>query len=121
MDRLGYGHSTPATIEGKLFCMVYALAGIPLGLVMFQSIGERLNTFVAFVLRHLKKCVGCKNPEVSETNLIMVASSIGTLVITTGAYAFHKYESWDYFDSLYYCFITLTTIGECTIYACTYI
>ncbi len=32
----GYGHSTPMTIGGKLFCMLYALAGIPLGLVMFQ-------------------------------------------------------------------------------------
>lgn len=37
----GYGHSTPSTIGGKIFCMFYALAGIPLGLVMFQSIGER--------------------------------------------------------------------------------
>lgn len=39
----GYGHSTPLTIGGKIFCMFYALAGIPLGLVMFQSIGERQN------------------------------------------------------------------------------
>ncbi|EFO14910.1 hypothetical protein LOAG_13605, partial [Loa loa] len=37
---IGYGHSTPSTTGGKTFCMFYALAGIPLGLVMFQSIGE---------------------------------------------------------------------------------
>ena len=28
---------------GKMFCMFYALAGIPLGLVCFQSIGESIR------------------------------------------------------------------------------
>lgn len=46
--------------------MVYALIGIPLGLVMFQSIGERLNTFVGCTLRHAKRCFKAKNPEVSN-------------------------------------------------------
>jgi len=41
----GYGYSTPKTWAGKIFCMLYAMAGIPLNLVMFQSIGERLNIF----------------------------------------------------------------------------
>ncbi|GFR12738.1 potassium channel subfamily K member 3 [Trichonephila clavata] len=109
---LGYGHSTPATWGGKTFCMFYALAGIPLGLVVFQSIGERLNTFVAFVLKNLKKGVGMRNTEVSETNLICLISILSTVVMTTGAAAFSKYERWDYFDSFYYCFITLTTIGN---------
>ena len=36
---LGYGHSTPKTPGGKIFTMIYATIGIPLGLVMFNSIG----------------------------------------------------------------------------------
>lgn len=39
---LGYGHSTPKTMWGRLFTMVYALFGIPLGLVLFNSIGKHL-------------------------------------------------------------------------------
>lgn len=45
--------------------MIYALIGIPLGLVMFQSIGERLNTFVGSALKYTKRCFKAKNPEVS--------------------------------------------------------
>ncbi|XP_013775947.2 two pore potassium channel protein sup-9-like, partial [Limulus polyphemus] len=111
LSRKGYGHSTPATWGGKTFCMFYALAGIPLGLVMFQSIGERLNTFVAYLLKTGKRCLRMKNVEVTETNLICSVSILSTLVMTTGAAAFSCYEHWNYFDAFYYCFITLTTIG----------
>lgn len=63
----GYGHSTPKTAAGKVFCMMYALAGIPLNLVMFQSIGERLNMFVTYLLRSAKRCMRFKQVEVSQT------------------------------------------------------
>lgn len=33
---IGYGHSTPNTNAGKAFCMIYAMVGIPICLVMFQ-------------------------------------------------------------------------------------
>uniref|UniRef100_A0A1I7XTE9 Two pore potassium channel protein sup-9 n=1 Tax=Heterorhabditis bacteriophora TaxID=37862 RepID=A0A1I7XTE9_HETBA len=107
---IGYGHSTPMTTGGKTFCMFYALAGIPLGLVMFQSIGERMNTFAAKLLRFAKKAFG-RAPVVTHIDLILVASGWGTLLIAVGALAFSRYENWTYFDSLYYCFTTLTTIG----------
>ncbi|VDM98744.1 unnamed protein product [Thelazia callipaeda] len=107
---IGYGHSTPSTIGGKTFCMFYALAGIPLGLVMFQSIGERINTFAAMLLRTCRRLAG-KPPNVTYLDLILVASGCGSFLIASGAYVFQRYEKWTYFDSLYYCFTTLTTIG----------
>ena len=53
----GYGHSTPKTEGGKLFTMVYAMIGIPLGLVMFNSIGERLNNFSSVVINKLRRAL----------------------------------------------------------------
>ncbi|KAK3575993.1 hypothetical protein CHS0354_007530 [Potamilus streckersoni] len=108
---IGYGHSTPQTVGGKIVCMLYALAGIPLCIIMFQSVGERLNVFVTYLLKQIKKCFKMKNSEVSETNVILVTMNLSTIVLTSGALLFSHYEGWNLVDAFYYCFITLTTIG----------
>ena len=107
----GYGHSTPQTVLGKTFCMIYAMIGIPLCLVMFQSVGERLNYFASFCIQLFKKCVRFRNTEVNQTEMVCVAALIAIFVITGGAAMFSHYEGWTYFNSFYYCVITLTTIG----------
>ncbi|XP_072569326.1 potassium channel subfamily K member 15 isoform X2 [Paramormyrops kingsleyae] len=108
---IGYGHSAPGTDAGKLFCMFYAVLGIPLTLVMFQSLGERMNTFVRFLLKKVKECLHMRKTEVSMENMVLVGflSCIGTLCI--GAAAFSHFEGWTFFHAYYFCFITLTTIG----------
>ncbi|XP_039980546.1 potassium channel subfamily K member 3a [Xiphias gladius] len=108
---IGYGHAAPSTHGGKVFCMFYALLGIPLTLVMFQSVGERINTFVRYLLHRLKKCLGMRHTEVSMVNMVTIGfiSCMSTLCV--GALAFSHFEEWTFFHAYYYCFITLTTIG----------
>ncbi|XP_077578073.1 potassium channel subfamily K member 15 [Stigmatopora nigra] len=108
---IGYGHAAPGTDAGKVFCMFYAVLGIPLTLVMFQSLGERMNTFVHYLLHKTKQCFGLQLTEVSMENMVLVGflSCIGTLCV--GAAAFSHFEGWSFFHAYYYCFITLTTIG----------
>ncbi|XP_038615908.1 potassium channel subfamily K member 9 [Tachyglossus aculeatus] len=108
---IGYGHAAPGTDAGKAFCMFYAVLGIPLTLVMFQSLGERMNTFVKHLLKRVKKCCGMRSTDVSMENMVTVGffSCMGTLCV--GAAAFSQYEDWSFFHAYYYCFITLTTIG----------
>lgn len=81
---------------------------------MFQSIGERMNTFVAMVLRSAKPFLG-RRPIVTHIDLILACSGFSMALMAVGAWIFHYYEDWTYFDSLYYCFITLVIIN--TIYA----
>ncbi|KAK3929043.1 Potassium channel subfamily K member 9 [Frankliniella fusca] len=108
---IGYGHSTPVTVGGKAFCMGYAMVGIPLWLVMFQSIGERLNKFASVIIRKAKRLMSCATQEATEINLLIATGLLSSTIITTGAAVFSRYEGWSYFDSFYYCFVTLTTIG----------
>ncbi len=91
--------------------MFYAGLGIPLTLVMFQSLGERMNTFVRYLLSRVKKCLGLHRTEISMENMVLVGllSCLGTLCV--GAAAFSHFEGWTFFHAYYYCFITLTTIG----------
>uniref|UniRef100_A0A1B0CQ52 Potassium channel domain-containing protein n=2 Tax=Lutzomyia longipalpis TaxID=7200 RepID=A0A1B0CQ52_LUTLO len=108
---IGYGHSTPVTIGGRAFCMGYAMVGIPLGLVMFQSIGERLNKFASVVIRRFKRYLRCKETEANRNEshdghgipLVHHHHNRGSCV--------QSLRGWSYFESFYYCFITLTTIG----------
>lgn len=90
--------------------MLYAMIGIPLCLVMFQSVGERLNNFTLFCIKFVKKCFR-KNDENNQTELVFVGVMLVIAVIFGGAALFQSYEKWSYFDSIYYCVVTLTTIG----------
>lgn len=72
--------------------MCYAIVGIPLGLVMFQSIGERVNKLSSVVIRNVKRLLRCKDVEASEINLICVVTTLSSLTIAGGAAAFSRYE-----------------------------
>lgn len=108
---IGYGHSTPATKLGKMFTVAYSVIGIPLALIMFQSIGERMNKGSSVLIMRVRTWMGCKQVEATELDLILSSLFCSMIAIVCGAALYSSQEGWTYFESFYYCFITLTTIG----------
>ena len=78
---------------------------------MFQSVGERLNAFIIFIFGNLKRKFKFKNQQVSLVELIAAEIILAITITIFAAYVFMEHEGWSYFDAIYYCFITLTTIG----------
>lgn len=109
---IGYGHSTPATTLGKAFTMGYASLGIPMAMIMFQSMGERMNKFYSVIIKKFRSWHGGSvRTEATEFDLIVASGITSSVVIWSGAILYHTQEGWPFFDSLYYTFITLSTIG----------
>ncbi|KAM9813787.1 potassium channel subfamily K member 15-like [Neosynchiropus ocellatus] len=111
ISTIGYGHVAPRTDAGKTFCMFYAVLGIPLTLIMFQSLGERINSLVRFLLHRAKQGLGFQKTDVSMGNMVVMGLLSCSSTLCIGAAAFSQFEGWTFFNAYYYSFITLTTIG----------
>jgi hypothetical protein len=79
---------------------------------MFQSVGERLNAIISFILSHLKRLFGFRRHKVSSLELIAVEFGMTAMLVLGGSFVFSKQEKWSYFESIYYSFVTFWTIGK---------
>ncbi|KAM6972899.1 potassium channel subfamily K member 10b [Aplochiton taeniatus] len=113
---IGYGNIAPSTEGGKIFCILYAIFGIPLFGFLLAGIGDQLGTiFVKSILR-VEKIFRQKHRQISQTK-IRVTSTIlfilaGCIVfVTLPAVIFKHIEGWTTLEAIYFVVITLTTVG----------
>lgn len=67
----GYGNIAPSTVGGKVFCILYAIFGIPLFGFLLAGIGDQLGTIFGKGIARVEKvfrvsslsifCLGCMN------------------------------------------------------------
>ncbi|XP_055304767.1 potassium channel subfamily K member 1-like isoform X2 [Sitodiplosis mosellana] len=111
---IGYGHVTPLSQTGKLFCLLYAMIGIPLTLVLLSAAVERLMTPVNWLLGSLNSRLGHLYQPFNIRILHLIIVIIIVLILFFGipvAIFTHMEDDWTALDAFYYCFISLTTIG----------
>ncbi|XP_078349415.1 LOW QUALITY PROTEIN: potassium channel subfamily K member 6-like [Oculina patagonica] len=111
---IGYGNIAPLSDGGKVFCMVFAVFGIPMTAIMLTAIVERLLQLTDFLEKFL--CSTCTVRGVPPAylrflHLSLIMCGVVILVILVPAIFFMMLEDWNYFEALYFCFISLTTIG----------
>uniref|UniRef100_A0A3P9N8E8 Potassium two pore domain channel subfamily K member 16 n=1 Tax=Poecilia reticulata TaxID=8081 RepID=A0A3P9N8E8_POERE len=100
---IGYGNLSPSTVSGQVFCVFYALCGIPLNLAFLKQMGKCLTI-------HLGRLeTGMKAVEALAVSLFFITGSLLFLVIPPLLFSY--VESWTFGEAFYFAFITLSTIG----------
>lgn len=111
---IGYGRVTPLSEVGKGFCILYALIGIPLTLVMLTALVERLMILTSMLLHFMFKQLGhlYKVLYIQIMHLCIIAVFVLVFFFLIPAAIYMTLEpNWQYLDAFYYCFISLTSIG----------
>lgn len=111
---IGYGHVHPLSEGGKIFCIIYAIIGIPMTFILLTALVERLLLPTTWLLYWLNSKLGhLYQPfNIRVFHLAIIGTITFGLFMVVPAFIFAKLEpGWDFLDSLYYCFISLTTIG----------
>ncbi|XP_031550131.1 potassium channel subfamily K member 18-like [Actinia tenebrosa] len=124
---IGYGNIAPLSIKGRFFCMLFATIGIPL----FSVVAGSLASFIMDLTRTLhaeyhrrKRRAQSAQQKKDDTSSPDVEGEVPELEITLkhvamvcfgylclGSMFFSLGEGWSLFESFYYCFITLSTVG----------
>ncbi|NWI83462.1 KCNKH protein, partial [Machaerirhynchus nigripectus] len=107
---IGYGNLSPSTAVGRIFCIMFALFGIPLNLVLLNEIGQLMLLGVQHCACRLEEVFHWQN----KASFLMKTCALVTgllLFLLLPPLLFSDKEGWSYEEGFYYSFITLSTIG----------
>ncbi|CBY08105.1 unnamed protein product [Oikopleura dioica] len=100
---IGYGSITPKTDEGKAFCIVFTIIGIP----FFAFMVNRISDLIMELLKFLKRTL-------NFGKLVLHLTYIGGgffAFILVPAKIFMSIEGWSALEAVYFIIVSLTTIG----------
>ncbi|XP_030628460.1 potassium channel subfamily K member 10a [Chanos chanos] len=113
---IGYGNIAPSTEGGKIFCILYAIFGIPLFGFLLAGIGDQLGTIFVKIIARVEKMLRRKHSQISLTKFRVASTLLFILVgcvvfVGIPAVIFQHIEGWTGLDAIYFVVITLTTVG----------
>ncbi|XP_013369683.1 PREDICTED: potassium channel subfamily K member 4 isoform X2 [Chinchilla lanigera] len=111
---IGYGNAALRTDAGRLFCIFYALVGIPLFGMLLAGVGDRLGSSLRHGIGHIE-AIFLKwhvPPELVRVLSAMLFLLIGCLLfVLTPTFVFCYMEDWSKLEAIYFVIVTLTTVG----------
>ncbi|XP_061582323.1 potassium channel subfamily K member 4 isoform X2 [Cololabis saira] len=111
---IGFGNLSPRTWFGQLFCVCYALVGIPMFGILLAGVGDHMGTVLRKAVGKIETLFLKRNVRPTTVRVISAVLSIliGCLIfLAVPTVVFQKVEEWSFLESLYFVVITLTTVG----------
>ncbi|OCT64886.1 hypothetical protein XELAEV_18041123mg [Xenopus laevis] len=107
---IGYGTLAPRTPGGQIFCVIYALFGIPLNIIVLGHVGKLLSRMCH---RFGQYCFNKGMKQKKAKVLTMIFFLVTGMIVFLGLppLLLTKTENWTYTEGVYYAFISLSTIG----------
>ena len=110
----GYGNIVPKTVQGRLFCVVYALIGIPGTCLTLKAIGDKITELFTELITTFEKRL-LKRPHPQNVQMKVALTTIFLTVVfllpLMALVVKVRHEEWTYIECFYFTFITLSTIG----------
>ncbi|XP_069808518.1 potassium channel subfamily K member 1 [Dendropsophus ebraccatus] len=113
LSTTGYGHTVPLSDGGKVFCILYSVIGIPFTLLLFTALVQRIIIHITrrpVLYIHLHWGF--------PRHIVAIVHSLLLGFITVSCFFFIPAavfsvleEDWNFLESFYFCFISLSTIG----------
>ncbi|XP_048831383.1 potassium channel subfamily K member 17 [Brienomyrus brachyistius] len=107
---IGYGNICPRTMEGQIFCVFFALFGIPLNVVVLNRVGKYMLAIERNICDFMETKTKYKQAIRVMIHLLSLATGTAVFFVVP-MIVFALNEGWSYAQAIYYCFISLSTIG----------
>lgn len=114
---VGYGNLAPTTTLGRMIMIAYSLIGIPINGILFAGLGDFFSRTFTGIYRRYKKYKMSHDAlyvpmqfGLFATVLIALIPGI-TFFILLPSLIFSYFEGWPYLLSIYFSYVTTTTIG----------
>ncbi|XP_068755957.1 two pore potassium channel protein sup-9-like isoform X2 [Montipora capricornis] len=112
LTTIGYGHITPVTTPGKIFCVVFCLFGIPLCLLTLKCAGELIsNLMSSFIINFERTVFHSQFVNCIEIKCAILTFTLMVAFLSFGSVIQVVWEKWTFVDAFYAWFITFTTVG----------
>lgn len=109
----GYGHTVPLSDGGKAFCIIYSVIGIPFTLLFLTAVVQRVTVHVTrrpVLYFHIRW--GFSKQVVAIVHAVLLGFITVSCFFFIPAAVFSVLEDdWNFLESFYFCFISLSTIG----------
>ncbi|XP_078134293.1 potassium channel, subfamily K, member 16-like [Sander vitreus] len=107
---IGYGNISPRSTAGQIFCVFFALFGIPLNMVVLNRVGKYMLAIERNISDFLEGKTGRRRCTRFFVHLVSYLSG-AVLFFVVPMIVFQLQEGWTLSQAIYFCFITLSTIG----------